>query len=366
MNNLTLPAKILVIARSARMLAQLAVDAGFQPIAIDCFADTDTQLLALQSVKVDSLDLADMRDAIECVVKLHDLTHVIYGSGFEAHLESLHYLQTRFVVLGNPVALLQQLQDKRAFFSQLAQLGITYPESIFSAPKDAAGWLVKPMCGEGGVGISVFAHENGVDGRKVYWQRRVSGDAFSVLFLASQGRVRLLGFNRQWPIDAEAGDFVFAGIGNHAELEADSRRLLAEWLEKLVSVYPLQGLGSLDFILHDQHCYLLEINARIPASAQLYGRSILVLHCQACAGLLGEIAAVAPRAYQVIFAVQDTVIPAGMSWPVWAVDRPAGGAFIGKGQPVCSIIADGIDVNQVAMRLRHQKNFIEQLLNTGF
>ena len=366
MNNLTIPAKILLIAHSARMLVQLAVWAGYTPIAIDCFADTDTQTLALDTVKVDSLGLPDMRIAVESVAELHGLTHVIYGSGFEGYMESLQFLQSQFVVLGNSVELMQLLQDKQAFFDQLEQLGICYPQSVLSKPFDDAEWLLKPMRGEGGVGISVFSRNDCADSKDVYWQRRLNGEVYSVLFVASQGQMKQLGFNRQWPVDAEAGDFVFSGICNHAELAPESRSLLTEWLEKLVGVYPLQGVGSLDFILHDQQCYLLEINARIPASAQLYGQSILTLHCQACAGVLGEIKPVEPLGYQVVFAAQDTVIPAGIVWPDWSIDRPADGAFIGKGRPVCSIIAGGIDADQVVKHLRHQKNIIEQLLNTGF
>ncbi|PPD29379.1 MAG: ATP-dependent carboxylate-amine ligase [Methylomonas sp.] len=366
MNNLTITDKILVIARSARMLAQLAVWAGNAPIAIDCFADTDTQALALESIKVNSLGLADLHVAVESVAGRHGLTHVIYGSGFEEHIDSLRYLQTRFVVLGNSAELMRRLQDKQAFFGQLEQLGICYPHSVFSTPSDDADWLIKPVCGEGGAGISIFAKVDVVDRQDVYWQRRLDGEVYSVLFVASQGRVKLLGFNRQWPVDADAGDFVFSGICNHAELAPGKRSLLAEWFEKLVGVYPLQGLGSLDFILHEQQCYLLEINARIPASAQLYGQSMLALHCQACAGVLDEIEAVEPLGYQVVFAAQDTVIPAGMIWPDCAIDRPADGAFVGKGEPVCSIIAGGMDADQVVNRLRHQKNIIEQLLNTGF
>lgn len=355
-----------MVAQSARMLVQLTVAAGYQVVAVDCYADTDTQALALDTVKVNGLGLADLRAAIESVADLHGLTHLIYGSGFEAHLDSLRYLQTRFVVLGNSAELLQQLQDKQSFFVRLEQLKIPYPHSAFSTPSDAADWLIKPMRSEGGAGISLFAKIDATGRRDVYWQRRLNGEVYSVLFVASQGRVKLLGFNRQWPVDADAGDFAFSGICNHAELLPENQSLLAEWLEKLVGVYPLQGLGSLDFILQDQQCYLLEINARIPASAQLYGRSILALHCQALTGVLGEIQAVEPQGYQVVFAGQDMLIPTKMVWPDWAVDRPADGAFIGKGQPVCSIIAGGIDADQVVKRLRHQKNIIEQLLNTGF
>ena len=188
MNNLTIPAKILVVAQSARMLVQLAVWAGYTSIAIDCFADTDTQALALESVKVDSLGLADIRIAVESIAELHGLTHVIYGSGFEEHMESLQFLQSQFVVLGNSAELMQRLQDKQDFFGQLEQLGICYPHSVFSAPSDDADWLIKSMRGEGGIGISVFPKNDAADSKNVYWQRRLDSEVYSVFLWRVRGR----------------------------------------------------------------------------------------------------------------------------------------------------------------------------------
>lgn len=363
-----IPPTLLVIARSARMLAKMAVDAGFVPVAIDCFADTDTRRLALDAVKVPSLDLAGVRPAVDAMRGKYGLTHVVYGSGFEECTETLAFLEQDWVVLGNSVEVFKRFQDKPAFFDNLAALSIPCPETLFSPAIDGGNWLVKPMLGEGGVGIRRHDPNHAVNSSECYWQRFLEGEPLSVLFVACRGQANVLGFNRQWAVAIEQDQpFLFAGVANHADVSAEHRRQVSEWLTKLARIYPLRGLGSLDFIVAEGRCYLLEINARIPASAQLYDESVFTRHVQACLGVLedADIEPPLPAAYQIVYAQKDTWIPCDVSWPDWAVDRPDGGAFIGKGQPICSIIATGKSPSQAAEHLRCRQQVIEKLLNTG-
>ncbi|MCQ8105691.1 ATP-grasp domain-containing protein [Methylomonas sp. SURF-2] len=362
---MSIPLRLLVIGRSARMLAQLAVDAGFQVVAIDCYADLDTCRLATETVRVADLAVADIAEAVEALTQKHGLTHAVYGSGFEAHVDSLRYLESRLIVLGNPPTLFMRFQDKPAFFRHLQQLAIPYPDTVFSPPAADQAWLVKPMRGEGGFAISRHCLEQTVDAGRFYWQRYLNGQAMSVLFVADHGKIKLFGFNRQWIAEGHEQPFTFAGIANHAHVSSQNRALLVEWLDGLGKVYPLRGLGSLDFIVKDGQCYMLELNARIPASAQLYGKSVFTAHCLACLGRTVEIGSSEPAGFHTVFARNDLLISSGVSWPEWVVDRPADGAFVGKGRPVCSIIAGGNDAQQVEDRLRRRQLIIENFLYTG-
>lgn len=363
-----IPKQLLVTAQSGRMLAQMLVDAGIEPVVLDCFADLDTRQLSLATVKVPSLKLDDIKLAIKDLKQKYGLTHVVYGSGFENNPESLAFLEQDWIMLGNRSSVFRQFQDKKAFFRQLADLAIPCPEVVFSPPDDGREWLIKPMRGEGGVAIRRFnPADKNQDQGDCYWQRRLYGQPYSALFVAGRGWVRVLGFNRQWTASFEGHPFVFAGVGNHAQFpEADQNRV-AEWLSKLVSVYPLRGLGSLDFILAEDGCYLLEINARIPASAQLYGKSVFIRHLQGCLGVLNDAnrEQAGPAAYQIVYAPKTLTIPDAIDWPTWAVDRPESGAIIGKGQPICSIIAAGKSPRQVSEQLSRRLQIIENILNTG-
>ena len=147
MSNFNIPAKLLVIALSGRMPAQLAVDAGYAVFVIDCYADLDTRQLALESIKGESLRLADIQPALEYMRHAHALTHVLYGSGFENCAESLAYLEQHLAVLGNPFTVFRQFQNKQAFFRQLAVFSIPYPETVFTAPVTGGAGCLNPCEG---------------------------------------------------------------------------------------------------------------------------------------------------------------------------------------------------------------------------
>ncbi len=350
------------------MIVKLVVDSGFSAVAIDCFADEDTEALHLSQVA--SLELTDLEPAVDDIIKNFGVTHVLYGSGFETKIDSLAYLQSRFVIMGNSVDLFRRFQDKPDFFQTLHQLSISYPETVFSSPSSYEDWLIKPMQGEGGLSITYYQPRSLVNSKRFYWQRYLAGEVFSALFIADTEQVKVLGFNRQWIDQSHEHEFAFVGICNQATISDEHRRLIIEWLTALIRVYPLRGLASLDFIVHQDTCYVLEINARIPASAQLYGKNLFALHLQACSDMRIEVddglyPSPMPMGFQIIYAKRSLKIPMGMIWPNWVVDRPAGGVFIGKGQPVCSIIAQANNTVEVQNRLQRWQKIIENLLQTG-
>ena len=342
------------------MLVQLAVQAGYSAVVIDCFADQDTRQLALASIQVDSLALADLQPALAKLRAEHQCTYLIYGSGFEQHPLSLAYLEQHWRVLGNNAAVFTALQDKATFSRQLADLQIPHSPCRFSAPA-GQNWLFKPRYGQGGVGIRRTDSAVDLPAEQGYWQRYLPGKPMSLSFIVAAGQFRPLGLNRQWCQSVAGEDFLFAGIANGGHLPDSQYRQLLNSLTRLLTIYPLQGLGSLDFIQMNDQCYVLEINPRIPASAQLYDPQIFNWHVQACLqGTLIELTAnFTPKAYQIIYARQTVQIPHNLHWPAWTHDLPASGAIIGKGQPICSIIASGETTRQAQSRLRQQQKIIE-------
>ena len=91
MPNITSQPKLLVIALSGRLPAQLALAGGYAPVVIDCFADEDTRCVAVEVLQVTSLLLMDVLPSLAAMRLAHGLTHVIYGSGFENCPETLAY-----------------------------------------------------------------------------------------------------------------------------------------------------------------------------------------------------------------------------------------------------------------------------------
>jgi predicted ATP-grasp superfamily ATP-dependent carboligase len=357
--------KLLIIANSARMLAQAARNSGFIPYVIDCYADQDTQQLAENYQKVPSLSWTDLSSVVGYFKQQYGITRLIYGSGFESHSESLVFLAQYFEILGNSLGVFIALQNKRDFFQRLQQLNINHPKVSFSFPKHSDSWLTKPQDSQGGLNIRWAkkpAHPT-----NFYYQRYLKGQSLSVLFLANGKQARIIGFNQQLTTSFDNQPFVFAGIINHAELSLEQQQTLANWVNKLTQSYGLHGLNSLDFILSENVCYVLEINPRPPASMQLYDSDLLRWHIdsQDLSGFKNlEGLHHSYKAYQILYAQKTIQIPEQMQWSGGCVDLPSAGAIISKGQPICSIIASGEDLAQLLNALHLKKSLLSTIITT--
>ena len=345
------------------MLAQLARRAGFCPLVIDLFADQDTFEIAEQVRQVESFTRKDLDLAFEDLTKLYPVHEVVCGSGFEKNSQSLFFLQEKMNLLGNSPEVFARVQDKSNLFNFLLENNITFPDVQFSRP-ESGKWLIKPLQSEGGFGI---CHDNGrgIAGNSNYWQRYLEGESMSALFIANGKKADIIGFNRQWTVSHSDGQaFVFSGIHNCVFLSDLNERIIAEWLAKLVPHFGLRGLNSVDFILHQEHCYFLEINPRPTASIELYDANLFGAHVR---GSLGQeidinVDQQDHKGYQIIYAASDFQVPVDIIWPGWSQDRPKAGALIRKQQPVCSIIANGESSQRVLSKLRTRQLVIENTI----
>jgi uncharacterized protein len=356
------PEYVLIIASSGRMLAQAAKHAGMKPLVIDLFADQDTQDYAEAFRQIPSLAEQHLAEPINHFMTRYGVAHVIYGSGFEQHTESLHDLSSRLIVLGNAPDDFAKQHDKSAFFSILEHLDIPHPDVCFSAPDNAGDWLVKPMQGQGGVGIKRYHPKDPIDAA-VYWQKFQAGTQHSALFLADGKKMRIIGLNTQWSVNLnENQEFMFSGIMNCCALLNSQTKLITDWLEKLVPVFALKGLNSMDFILSGKQCWVLEINPRPSASMQLYAGDLISRHIKAS---LGELTENSPYAgctgFQIIYAGYDVSIPEGFEWPHWCMDLPESGFICRIGQPICSIIAHQNSAQSVMNELLIKQHTLQKV-----
>lgn len=351
---------ILIVASSGRMLAQAANRAGLKPLVIDLFADQDTQSHAEDWRLIPSLAIEHLAPAVDFFVKRYPVEAVIYGSGLEYFPESLFYLHAQLHILGNAPDIFVRLLNKQDFFSALDSLKISYPEISFITPDPESNWLIKPMQGQGGVGIKFFRQQD-ADNASVYWQKHQPGNSHSVLFLANGETLQVIGFNSQWTAKvSDAESFVFSGVMNHTHLTDQQKQKITSWLNQLVPLFKLKGLNSLDFIQAGDKSYVLEINPRPSASMQLYEGDWLTAHIDASQGFLCD--HVPPQmgytGYQIVYAAQDLLIPALFEWPEGCMDLPVSGARISIGQPICSMIAHQKQAQAVLKQLSNMQQII--------
>jgi predicted ATP-grasp superfamily ATP-dependent carboligase len=192
-----------------------------------------------------------------------------------------------------------------------------------------------------------------------------------VIFLADGRRVHPLGVTRQL-VGQRAfgvGGFRYCGslLGRGgASLFDDERRLFPAAVDLARAVteeFGLVGLNGVDFIARDGVPWPIEVNPRACASMELVeradGSSIFELHARACRGELPAEAEYGTGRRRVlgkaiVFARRDVTAEA---LPLTdAADLPHPGERIGRGHPICTLLAEAGDaaacVRELATRAR--------------
>lgn len=342
----------LIVALSGRALAASASKAGYRVIVLDLFNDLDTRACAAESMKATGT-LGTGFDADDLVALSRRLAPppagLVYGSGLEDRPRLLARLSAGRRLFGNRADTLARIKDPRRFFPVLKRLAIPHPETRLDAPPDRRGWLVKRTGAAGGAHIRRADEGPGTaDG---YYQRRIRGRAVSALFVADGRSARVLGFTEQWS-SAGRGEapFRFGGAALPARLPAALADEITGAVERLVAATGLVGVNSADMMVEGGGFHLIEVNPRPGATVDIFDRalgiSLFDLHVRACAGDLPGTGGRPGGAFAsaIVYADRDLVVPAWPSWPRWTADLPEPGTPIGAGEPVCTVLATGTDV----------------------
>jgi predicted ATP-grasp superfamily ATP-dependent carboligase len=361
---------LLIAAISGRALAAAARRAGYEPVVLDLFNDRDTRALASRSAAVaGSIEQGFEAEALCAAARLEPDLPLVYGGGFEDRPALLRHLAAGRRLYGNAPETLARTKDPAVFFALLDRLAIPHPEVALSAPESRAdwpaGWLVKRIGGAGGA--HVRPARCGVGDAGHYFQRRGEGRAVSVLFLANGRDALTLGFSLQWRAPGRGLGFLFGGAAQPARFEPAIAEAMQGVLPGLVAETGLRGLNSADFLVRPDGFELLEINPRPGATLDIFdrpgdgqrgeGQHLLALHLAACEGQLPATWWPVPgaSACAVLYAPRDLAVPQALRWPDWAADLPDGGSAIPAGAPICTVLAEGIEVD-AARRLVEQRS----------
>jgi len=366
----SLSKKVIIIANSGRMLAASACCADWTPLVIDRFGDQETKQITQYSWVVNDLSQECLEPIVKNIKDHFDVEGLVYGSGFETHLETLTWLSQQFIVWGNTLGTFRKVQDKLFFFTVLKRLKIPFLETQYTPPRVINDqWLVKPMAGEGGEGIDFYEDHDPIKD-VAYWQHYQKGPVGSALFVSDGSNVQIIGFNCQWVEgDQTEKPFIFSGIRHYPELSSGHSQQLLGWLHQLASTFSLLGLNSIDFILAQDQLWVLEINPRPSVSLMLYDgyshSKLFDYHIQGCLGRLSNIPVQSTdffRGYQVLYSYYELFIPEQIVWPDWVLDKPQSGTIIPINGPICSIIAAEKDTGRLVELLKHRARLVYQLL----
>lgn len=342
---------LLIVAQSGRFLAQAAQQLGYQAWVIDCFADMDTRLASSRWQAISANHLHDERRLLATIQSITQgqACSLIYGSGVEKFYPIIERLPDHIQLVANTTATVKHSKTPALLFPLLKKLGIAHPSTRLTPPPLplAQDWLLKSAFAYGGAHIRHL--QDTVPVTDDYFQRFITGQSGSCLFLANRDSYRLILINKQYVLANSSTPFQLSRIETPLLLPPDLKQQLERMVGKLVTALGLAGLNSLDFIISEQNELLLtEINPRPSASAELSLDPALMLrlHIEACqqAELPGNIQnAAKPVSLHYHFAKEDYVIADNISWPAECHDIPPPASYITQGHIFFSSLITNAD-----------------------
>jgi predicted ATP-grasp superfamily ATP-dependent carboligase len=372
------PRRFLIVAHSARLLAQSAARARLPVCTLDLFNDADTARFALSSEAVypragesqgfDRFDL--LRRAVRlCPPSL--CQGLVYGAGFEDDVETLGLLARGRELIGNSPELIARLKDPARFFDLLDRLAIAHPQTVLCRPRPGRGWLYKRRGATGGSHV-VDAELADLDrvAEAGYFQRRAPGLSLSMLFLADGRRAEVIGISRQLTRGVGGRRYTYGGAVGPIDLPAAAFRTLNDALQALVAQTGLVGCNSLDFLLEDDRPAVLEVNPRPSATMDLYDRDwpdgLFDAHVRACRGSLPRATRSRrdrpARAHAIVYAGARLRIAPGTAFAAWCSDIPRPGSDVEVDAPVCTVHAEGVDPQAALRQLGRRRRQAERTL----
>lgn len=348
--------------------------AGYRVLALDAFADADTQAIAAETLRIGygdgGFDAADLERALQGL-DTDNVVGMVYGSGFETAPELLEVASRYLPVIGNTPRVVRNLKRALQFFTLLDVLQIPHPQISHRPPEKSVGWLSKRNGGSGGTHIrKVLPLPQVTQKRGEYYQREMQGTPVSLLFVADGQQARAIGYNLQWTSASSAMPYRYGGAVSHAVLPEAAKRQLLQAAQRLTSAVGLRGINSIDAIMDGERIWLLEINPRLSATFDLYQvlpgqMSLFELHLAASSGSLPEMPLLSPRAkaHHIVYALDAVQLPETIEWPAWVADLPLPGVMIAADAPICSILAEGETAEAAQCCLLERANELQTLFN---
>ena len=345
---------VLIAAFSGRALAQSARRAGYVPLVADGYGDDDTRACShatehLPKFTTTGVTAKSLVPALERLLAAQQELPIglVLGTGFEDRLLLVAELEDQFPVLGTSAAACINCKEPAHFFPTLARLGIPHPETRFDPPPSPVGWLTKKVGGSGGLHINETKATARVS-KHTYFQKKVSGDAISVLGIVSaQGDA--FAFSRQWTSPTPSQPYRYGGATGPLTLDEDLEARLIDTCLTLAREFDLKGIVSFDFLIDNGEPLLIEINARPGATLDVFDDAqgtLFAAHIAACTGenpariLQDQWQPPAARAVAYLYAGQAPVTVNFADWPDWVMDRPAPGTRIAAQNPIATVLAE--------------------------
>ena len=349
--------RILLVGVSTRALAESALRAGLDVVAVDYFGDLDQSRLIPSLAVGRDFGLPFDEASICKVCSLLDYDGVIYTGGADIKPALIDLISKDKVLFGNDSKVLRDVRDPILLREACRRGDVEFPVTLVSSEAKAldkeSKWLVKPIYGGSGFGIGFY--DGGEVGEDFYVQQFVSGLPASASFLSDGRTCQLLGMTRQLIGDESLGGSGFRWCGNVYPLFStnanfvDIMNKISGWGSALTGHFGLKGLFGIDFVIDEGgRPFLVEINPRYSASMELIEHDLNVsftsLHVSACLGKMAKFAVQSTQGFMakgIVYAKDDVVTPDTSKWLGLHSDVPFPNEHVAKGFPICTVFGRG-------------------------
>ena len=370
---------ILLVAVSARMLAELGTQEGYEVFAVDRFGDLDLQRLGPNvSIMRDLGGRGGMAELVEAAERV-PADSVIYGAGLENRPDLVARLAAGRTLLGCAPETLRRVRDPAVLGASLRTAGFAFPRTLSAedAPERAdrtRRWLRKPIRGGGGRGVCEW--RGGRPRGDVIVQERITGLPCSAAAVADGSSAVLLGVSEQLIGRRALGARGWKWCGNVVppRLPAPDQHALADAAQAicahLATAFGLRGVFGVDLVWDGARPWVVEVNPRPVASLETidaaHGVRSFAAHLEACAGRLPAEGTrpFAAAGKAVLFATEDLRVPDTSDWPARGIrDVPHPGEPITAGRPICTLVATGRDPEPVLAELEARAGALRRELH---
>jgi predicted ATP-grasp superfamily ATP-dependent carboligase len=374
--------RFLVVGVDTVSIAKSARSAGFDVCAADYFGDLD-----LRSACSDYKSIINQKQGkssgrmgyrfrtaaflrmAQAVYKQRRIDAIVLASGLDDDFRVLNELSRIAPILGNSPRVIREVRERQKFFSELVRLGIDCPETAVVESIDEAeaaatriGFpvVVKVIEGFAGMNIGFARSSEEIErvllkardlSKGVLIQELVDGIHASISFLCTENDVEALTVSEQ----LLGSDFLFSHrpfgyCGNLVPLDASDLVLKkCEGLAKKIGLhFGLKGSNGIDVVIsRDDKPYVIEVNPRFQGTLEcverVLGINLVEAHVDAC--LQGSLPNVKEKTglycTRLILYAPERVRSPDLTGLPDVRDVPLPKSIIEKGEPLCSVLADG-------------------------
>jgi predicted ATP-grasp superfamily ATP-dependent carboligase len=356
--------KILLVGLSVRAMAESAVRSGYDVIALDAFGDQDLEAIAeCRSLQRDFRISFSAKALYKASLGLN-FDAVVYTSNLENHPAVIRNFAQHRPVIGNSARVIKRIRHWQTLFPTLNQAGFHVPDTFFYGDSQhfdsTRRWLVKPNASGGGHNIAYWQGPE-LPGHEFMLQEYIPGVACSASFVSNGHSCVIIGMTEQLIGKPEFSGGGFSYCGNLLPIIESPESLtgisILKQVQQLAAFitqeYELVGVNSIDFILNNDRIILTEVNPRYTASMELieqaYGLPVFKLHLQAVLNnelpdfdLETRLNDRLCFGKAILYAHQDAIAPDTSHWYGLGIrDVPHPGTRLDKGQPICTLLAEG-------------------------